>query len=202
MGAYPVSAVRGAEAALPTTHGDFRIVAYRDIQTGKEHAAIVKGDVDGTEGVLCRIHSECLTGDLLGSLRCDCGAQLEDALDRIETEGRGLVLYLRQEGRGIGLIDKIAAYELQEQGLDTVEANLRLGHPEDARSYEAALDMLRDLDVQSIRLLTNNPAKAEALEGLGFTITERVAHEVAPGTHNRDYLRTKKERMGHTLERV
>ncbi len=202
MGAYSVSAVRGAEAALPTEHGDFRIVAYRDIQTGREHAAIVKGDLAGAQAVLCRIHSECLTGDVLGSLRCDCGPQLDDALARIEAEGAGLVLYLRQEGRGIGLIDKIAAYELQEQGLDTVEANLRLGHPEDARTYDAALDMLRDLGVASIRLLTNNPAKVDALEGLGFEITERVAHEMPPHAHNRAYLRTKKERMGHTLERV
>ena len=201
MGAYPISAVRGAEAALPTKHGDFRVVAYRDIQTGKEHAAVIKGDV-AAEGVLCRIHSECLTGDLFGSLRCDCGPQLEDAMAAIEAEGRGLVLYLRQEGRGIGLIDKIAAYELQEQGLDTVEANLRLGHPEDARSYEAARDMLRDLGVRSIRLLTNNPAKAEALEGLGFPVVQRVSHEAAVHDHNRKYLRTKKERMGHTLERV
>lgn len=201
MGAYPISAVRGAEADLPTQHGAFRVVAYRDIQTGREHAAIVKGDVAG-DGVLCRIHSECLTGDLFGSLRCDCGPQLRDALDLIEAEGRGLVLYLRQEGRGIGLIDKIAAYELQEQGLDTVEANLRLGHPEDARTYEAARDMLRDLGVRSVRLLTNNPAKAEALEALGFDVAERVPHEAAVHDHNRAYLRTKKERMGHTLERV
>ncbi len=202
MGAYSVSAVRGAEATLPTEHGDFRIVAYRDIQTGREHAAIVKGDLNGAKAVLCRIHSECLTGDVLGSLRCDCGPQLDDAMASIESEGVGLILYLRQEGRGIGLIDKIAAYELQEQGLDTVEANLRLGQPEDARTYDAALDMLRDLGVESIRLLTNNPAKVDALESLGFEITERVAHEINPQEHNRDYLRTKKERMGHTLERV
>ncbi len=200
MGAYPVCAVRGAEARLPSRWGEFRIVAYRDVPTGKEHAAIVAGDVAGHEGVLTRVHSECLTGDILGSLRCDCGPQLDEALRRIAHEGRGIVLYLRQEGRGIGLIDKIAAYELQDQGLDTVDANLELGHPVDARTYEAARDMLRDLDVRSIRLLTNNPDKVAALEELGFSITERVAH--TPGAHeeNRRYLETKKERMGHMLD--
>ncbi len=202
MSSYSISAVRGAEASLPTRFGDFRVVAYRDIQTGKEHAALVRGDVADAEGVLCRVHSECLTGDLFGSLRCDCGPQLEEALRRIDAEGQGVVLYLRQEGRGIGLIDKIAAYELQEQGLDTVEANLRLGHPEDARTYDAARDMLRDLGVRSVRLMTNNPAKVEALEEFGFSIVERVAHEVQPHDHNKEYLRTKKERMRHDLEQV
>lgn len=199
MGAYSVIAVRGAEASLPTALGDFRIVAYRDVPTGKEHAAIVKGDVQGAEAVLTRVHSECLTGDMLQSLRCDCGPQLEESLRRIEEEGTGVVLYLRQEGRGIGLIEKIAAYELQEQGLDTVEANLELGHPVDARSYEAARDILKDLGIKSIRLLTNNPDKVEALTGLGFEITERVQLEVGHGKHNADYMRTKKERMGHFL---
>ncbi len=202
MSAYASSAVRGAEAALPTDFGDFRIVAYRDMGTGKEHAAIVKGDVTNASDVLCRVHSECLTGDILHSRRCDCGAQLDEALQAIEAEGTGLILYLRQEGRGIGLIDKIAAYELQEQGLDTVEANLRLGHPEDARSYEAARDILKDLGVASVRLMTNNPAKVDALRGLGCEITDRVPHEVAAHEGNRDYLRTKKDRMGHTLEQV
>lgn len=202
MGAYSVSAVRGAEANLPTAAGDMRIFAYRDIQTGKEHAAVVKGDVTGAADVLTRVHSECLTGDLFGSLRCDCGPQLEEALAAIEEAGRGVVLYLRQEGRGIGLIDKIAAYELQEQGLDTVEANLQLGHPEDARTYEAAHDMLKDLQVQSIRLMTNNPAKVEALRGFGIEITDRVPHEVGAGRHNRDYLATKKAKMGHLLDKL
>lgn len=200
MGAYAAYAVRGAEASLPTALGDFRIVAYRDVPTGKEHAAIVKGDVKGSAAVLTRMHSECLTGDMLQSLRCDCGPQLEASLRLIEAEGAGVVLYLRQEGRGIGLIEKIAAYELQEQGLDTVEANIQLGHPVDARSYEAALDMLKDLGVKSIRLLTNNPAKVDALEALGFEITERVQLEVGHGEHNADYMRTKKDRMGHLLD--
>ncbi len=200
MGAYAVCAVRGAEASLPTDIGEFRIVAYRDVPTGKEHAAIVKGSVADGAAVLTRVHSECLTGDILGSLRCDCGPQLEESLRRIEAEGSGVVLYLRQEGRGIGLIEKIAAYELQEQGLDTVDANLQLGHPEDARSYEAARDMLKDLGVQSIRLLTNNPAKVDALTELGFEISERVPLEVGHGAHNADYMRAKKDRMGHLLD--
>ncbi len=202
MGDYPPTAVRGAEADLPTEFGGFRIIAYRDIPTGKEHAAIVKGDVKNAQDVLCRVHSECLTGDILQSKRCDCGAQLEEALRRIEDEGCGVVLYLRQEGRGIGLIDKIAAYALQEQGLDTVDANLKLGHPEDARSYDAARDILKDLGVASIRLMTNNPHKVESLRELGFAITERVPHEVEAHDANREYLRTKKERMGHDLSQL
>ncbi len=202
MSAYASAAVRGAESSLPTKYGDFRIVAYRDIGTGKEHAAVVKGDVRNAQDVLCRVHSECLTGDILHSKRCDCGEQLDEALQAIEAAGQGLILYLRQEGRGIGLIDKIAAYELQEQGLDTVEANRELGHPDDARTYEAARDILKDLGVASIRLMTNNPAKVDALRDLGFAISERVPHEVPAHEGNVDYVRTKKERMGHTLERV
>ncbi len=184
------SAVRAASARLPTRFGTFRILVYRDIPTGKEHAAIVKGDLEsqGGSAVLCRIHSECLTGDIFGSLRCDCGPQLHESLRRIEREGRGVVLYLRQEGRDIGLTNKILAYELQEQGLDTVEANLQLGHPVDARTYEAAKDMLKDLGVQSLRLLTNNPDKVRAMEGLGFPVLERLPIEIAPNDANRDYL--------------
>lgn len=195
------TAVRAAEAHLPTAFGDFRIVVYRDVPTGKEHTAIVKGDVAG-EHVLCRIHSECLTGDIFGSLRCDCGPQLQESLKQIEAEGRGLVLYLRQEGRDIGLTSKILAYELQEQGLDTVEANIQLGHPVDARTYDAAKDMLDDLHVKSIRLLTNNPTKVQALEKLGFCCVERVPLEIAPSPDNRAYLETKKDRMGHLLDKV
>ncbi|MGB0653761.1 MAG: GTP cyclohydrolase II [Thermoplasmatota archaeon] len=200
MGSNP-TAVRAAAASLPTRFGDFRIVAYRDIPTGKEHVAVVKGDVSAGGGadVLARIHSECLTGDIFHSLRCDCGAQLEETLRQIEQAGRGVVLYLRQEGRDIGLVGKIAAYELQEQGLDTVDANLELGHPADARTYEAARDMLSDLGVSSVRLLTNNPAKVEALEALGVHVAERLPLEVPPTEDNRDYLATKRERMGHLL---
>ena len=199
MGAYSISAVRGAEATLPTRYGAFRVYAYRDIASGKEHAALVTGDVRGGD-VLARIHSECLTGDLFGSQRCDCGPQLQEALRLVQAQGRGVVLYLRQEGRGIGLIDKVAAYELQEQGLDTVEANLRLGHPEDARTYDAARDMLRDLGVTSVRLLTNNPAKVDAMRALGIDVASRIPHQVGSGDHNAAYLRTKRDRMGHLLD--
>ena len=190
-------AVRAAEAQLPSRLGRFRIIVYRDIPTGKEHAAIVKGDVGGAGPVLVRIHSECLTGDIFGSLRCDCGPQLEESLRRIEADGKGVVLYLRQEGRDIGLTNKILAYELQEQGRDTVEANVELGHPVDARSYDAARDMLNDLGVAKIRLLTNNPAKMDALRELGFTCVERVPLEVKSNPFNQGYLDTKKRKMGH-----
>jgi 3,4-dihydroxy 2-butanone 4-phosphate synthase / GTP cyclohydrolase II len=192
-------AVRAAAARLPTRFGEFRIVVYRDIPTGKEHAAIIKGRLEGAENVLCRIHSECLTGDIFQSLRCDCGPQLAESMRLIEREGTGLILYLRQEGRDIGLTNKILAYELQEQGLDTVEANLQLGHPVDARTYGAAHDILRDLGVRSIRLLTNNPAKLAALKGLDVPVTERVPIVVASNALNRDYLETKRDKMGHML---
>lgn len=196
------TAVHAASAHLPSGFGDFRIHVYRDVPTGKEHAAIVKGNVEGAEPVLVRIHSECLTGDIFASRRCDCGAQLQESLRQIEVAGRGLVLYLRQEGRDIGLTNKILAYELQEQGLDTVEANLQLGHPVDARTYDAAKDILADLGVQKLRLLTNNPAKVEALRALGFQCIERVPLEVAPNDDNRTYMETKKGKMGHMLDKV
>jgi 3,4-dihydroxy 2-butanone 4-phosphate synthase/GTP cyclohydrolase II len=193
------TAVRVAAAELPSSFGRFRIIVYRDVPTGKEHAAIVKGDVAGGEPVLVRVHSECLTGDIFSSLRCDCGPQLHEALRRIETAGRGVILYLRQEGRDIGLTNKILAYELQEQGLDTVEANLQLGHPVDARTYDAARDILHDLGVARIRLLTNNPDKVAALEDLGFTVMERIPIEIPPNPFNRRYLKTKRTKMGHLL---
>lgn len=201
----PKAAVRVAAAALPTSYGEFRIIVYRDIPTGKEHAALVKGDVAEhgcPDPVLVRIHSECLTGDLFGSQRCDCGPQLQESLRRIEKAGRGVVLYLRQEGRDIGLTNKILAYELQEQGLDTVEANLQLGHPSDARTYDAARDILRDLGVHCVRLLTNNPAKIDALLMLGFRCLERIPLEIAPNPHNKGYLETKRRKMGHLLGRA
>lgn len=197
-------AVRAAAADLPTAYGAFRIIVYRDIPTGKEHAAIVKGSVRETEcpdPVLVRVHSECLTGDIFGSRRCDCGPQLQESLRRIEAEGRGVILYLRQEGRDIGLTNKILAYELQQQGLDTVEANLQLGHPSDARTYDAARDILNDLGVHCIRLLTNNPAKIAALEDLGFSCVERIPIEIAPNADNKSYLDTKRKKMGHLLKK-
>lgn len=196
------TAVHAASALLPTKYGEFRIHVYRDVPTGKEHAAIVKGDVAGNDPILVRIHSECLTGDIFGSRRCDCGWQLQESMRRIEKEGRGLILYLRQEGRDIGLTNKILAYELQEQGLDTVEANIQLGHPVDARSYEAAKDILDDLGVTKIRLLTNNPRKVEAMQKLGFNCAERIPLESAPNDTNRGYLETKKDKMGHLLGQV
>jgi 3,4-dihydroxy 2-butanone 4-phosphate synthase / GTP cyclohydrolase II len=195
-------AAKAAEANLPTRFGEFRIKVYRDVPTGKEHAAIVKGNVEGGEKVLVRIHSECLTGDIFGSQRCDCGPQLHEALKRIEKEGKGVILYLRQEGRDIGLTNKILAYELQEQGYDTVEANVLLGHPVDARSYDAAGEILCDLGIRSIRLLTNNPDKLQALEKMGVEVVERIPLEVAPEKGNRRYLSTKKGKLGHLLSKV
>ena len=199
-----LTAVRVAAAELPTAYGQFRIIVYRDVPTGKEHAAIVCGDLQ--EGAcpcpdppLIRIHSECLTGDIFGSQRCDCGPQLEEALQRIAKKGKGAVLYLRQEGRDIGLTNKILAYELQEKGLDTVEANLQLGHPVDARTYDAARDILHDLGVHCLKLLTNNPDKIEALVELGFNCIERVPIEVPANRHSKAYLDTKKRKMGHLL---
>lgn len=196
------AAVHAATSLLPTKYGDFRIHVYRDVPTGKEHAAIVKGEVAGEDAIVVRIHSECLTGDIFGSKRCDCGAQLHEALRRIEREGKGVILYLRQEGRDIGLTNKILAYELQEHGLDTVEANLQLGHPVDARTYEAAKDILDDLGVSKIRLLTNNPTKLEAMRRLGFNCAERIPLEMVPNDTNRSYLEAKKEKMGHLLGNV
>lgn len=201
MVAYSASAVHGASASLHTAFGAFRITAYRDVPTGKEHAALIMGKVDGASDVLVRVHSECLTGDVFQSSRCDCGPQLQRAMEAIASEGRGIVLYLRQEGRGIGLIEKIAAYELQEQGRDTAEANLELGHPVDGRSYEAARDILKDLGVESIRLMTNNPDKVEAMTHLGVHIVERIQIEIPPQARNRDYLAAKKK-MGHFLDQV
>jgi 3,4-dihydroxy 2-butanone 4-phosphate synthase/GTP cyclohydrolase II len=190
---------RVVEAGLPTKFGDFQVIGFRSLVDDKHHVAMVKGHVEGEEEVLVRVHSECLTGDVFHSLRCDCGQQLEDALARIDQEGRGVLLYLAQEGRGIGLLNKLRAYRLQEEGLDTVDANMKLGLPADLRDYGIGAQILVDLGLSSIRLLTNNPKKIVGLEGYGLRVTDQVPIEHAPGEHNRAYLRTKKDRLGHTL---
>jgi 3,4-dihydroxy 2-butanone 4-phosphate synthase/GTP cyclohydrolase II len=191
---------REAEASLPTRFGTFRVVGYRDTLTQGEHAALVMGDLTGDTPVLVRVHSECLTGDSLHSLRCDCGFQRDLALQLIAQEGRGVLVYLRQEGRGIGLINKLKAYALQDQGLDTVEANLALGFPPDLREYGVGAQILRDLGIRRMRLLTNNPRKVRALEGFGLEIVERLPLKGGDNPHNQRYLLTKRERLGHWLE--
>jgi GTP cyclohydrolase II len=187
-------------AELPTRYGHFRIAAFWNNRDGKDHVAIVKGDVRGAEDVPTRLHSECLTGDALGSLRCDCRDQLEAALARIGQMDRGLVLYLRQEGRGIGLMNKIRAYALQDRGLDTVEANLALGFRDDERDYAIAAHMLQSLEVRSIRLMTNNPNKIVQLEQLGVRVSGRIPHVLPPNPYNRSYLETKARRSGHFID--
>jgi 3,4-dihydroxy 2-butanone 4-phosphate synthase/GTP cyclohydrolase II len=190
---------RGAEVRLPTDYGEFTAVAFREKLTGKTHLALVKGTVDGVENVLVRVHSECVTGDVFHSLRCDCGEQLGQALAQIEAEGSGVLLYMAQEGRGIGLLNKLRAYELQEQGLDTVEANLELGFPADARDYGIGNQILADLGLTTIRILTNNPKKLVGIDGFGLTVVEQVPIEVSPQPENRQYLATKRAKLGHRL---
>ncbi|HEY8584477.1 MAG TPA: bifunctional 3,4-dihydroxy-2-butanone-4-phosphate synthase/GTP cyclohydrolase II [Capillimicrobium sp.] len=190
---------RVVSTTLPTTFGEFTSVGYRSLVDDKHHVALVKGEVAGREDVLVRVHSECLTGDVFHSLRCDCGEQLESALAMIEREGSGVLLYLAQEGRGIGLLNKLRAYKLQEDGLDTVDANLQLGLPADLRDYGIGAQILTDLGLSSIRILTNNPKKIRGLEGYGLSVTEQVPIEHLPNPHNEAYLRAKAERMGHTL---
>jgi 3,4-dihydroxy 2-butanone 4-phosphate synthase/GTP cyclohydrolase II len=190
---------RTSRAQLPTRHGSFDVVGYRGTVDGLEHMALVKGDVAGATDVLVRVHSSCATGDVFGSLRCDCGEQLERAMEEIEAAGRGVLVYLAQEGRGIGLVDKLRAYELQQNGRDTVDANTELGHQADPREFHAAAHILRDLEVGSVRLMTNNPRKVAELELYGVTVSERVPHEVVASDTNRAYLRTKRDRLGHLL---
>ncbi|MCP9485094.1 MAG: bifunctional 3,4-dihydroxy-2-butanone-4-phosphate synthase/GTP cyclohydrolase II [Gaiellaceae bacterium MAG52_C11] len=190
---------RTTTVKLPTAHGVFSAVAFQETLTGKNHIALVKGDVDGVENVLVRVHSECLTGDVFHSLRCDCGEQLELALARIEAEGCGVLLYLSQEGRGIGLLAKLKAYELQEQGLDTVEANLRLGFAADQREYGIGSQILSDLGLTTIRVLTNNPKKISGISGFGLEVVEQVPIEVVPNAENRSYLDSKRDKLGHKL---
>jgi len=191
-----------AAPVLPTEHGEFRVHAYKSDITGEEHVALVKGEIHEGDEVLVRVHSSCLTGDVFHSSRCDCGDQLTRAFELIAHEGKGVILYLLQEGRGIGLINKLRAYELQDQGDDTIEANAKLGFAPDIRDYGTGSQILRDLGVRKIRLMTNNPAKFVAIEGFGLEIVERVPLEIAPSTTTQKYLETKKQKLGHILELV
>ena len=190
---------KGVEADMPTVYGHFRIIPFRQKINGLEHVALIKGKWDPDEPVLVRMHSSCATGDIFGSQRCDCGEQLHKSMQLIEKEGKGAIVYLIQEGRGIGLMNKIAAYKLQEEGLDTVDANIHLGFDPDLRDYGVGAQILREIGISKIRLLTNNPVKRVGLEGYGLEIVENVPIEITPNQYNERYLRTKKERMGHTL---
>jgi 3,4-dihydroxy 2-butanone 4-phosphate synthase/GTP cyclohydrolase II len=184
---------------LPTAFGEFTAVGYRSLIDDKHHVAMVKGDVAGAKDVLVRVHSECLTGDVFHSLRCDCGDQLAAALAMIEREGQGVLLYLSQEGRGIGLLNKLRAYKLQEDGLDTVDANLKLGLPADLRDYGVGAQILVDLGLSSIRILTNNPKKIHGIEGYGLSVTEQLPIQSIPNAHNEEYLNAKRDKLGHIL---
>ena len=190
---------KASEARIPSKYGDFRVAMYVDELSKKEHLALIKGDITTDEPVLVRVHSECFTGDVLGSLRCDCGDQLHTAMHKIEEEGRGVVVYLRQEGRGIGLKHKLLAYKLQDEGLDTVEANMELGFPPDLRDYGVGAQILSDLGVKKMRLMTNNPKKIIGLQGYDMEVVERVGIEVPPRPENIDYLKTKRDKMGHHI---
>lgn len=192
----------GPEVKMPTKYGFFRLIPFLQIATGMEHIALIKGEWKKDEPVLVRVHSSCMTGDVLGSMRCECGEQLHKAMEAIEKEGKGVLVYMNQEGRGIGLMNKIKAYKLQEQGLDTVDANLHLGFNADERDYGVGAQILQKLGVRNMRLMTNNPVKRIGLEAYGLNITEIVPLEIAPNKYNEKYLRTKKERMGHNLKSI
>ena len=193
---------KGEEVNLPTAYGKFHLIPFKQKDNGLEHIALIKGDITDGEPVLVRVHSSCATGDIFGSLRCECGEQLHKAMQAIEKEGRGVIVYLNQEGRGIGLMDKIRAYKLQENGMDTVDANLHLGHKADERDYGVGANILHALGVKKMRLMTNNPVKRIGLEGYGLEVTENVPLEIEPNEYNRFYMHTKKERMGHRLDKV
>ena len=193
---------RVAEAKLPTPWGDFLMVGFEELATGQDHVALVYGDISGQSPVLARVHSECLTGDIFGSLRCDCGEQLHAAMEKIDQVGRGAILYLRQEGRGIGLKNKLKAYQLQEEGLDTYEANLELGFAPDERDYQIAADILSFLDIKQVKLLTNNPDKLEQLKMAGIEIVERLPLQMPAHQENKAYLQTKQEKFHHLLHIV
>ena len=190
---------RGVGSVLPTEYGDFRIIPFRQKSNGLEHAALVKGEWADDEAILVRVHSSCLTGDVFGSYRCDCGAQLHEAMRRVQEAGKGVVVYLNQEGRGIGLMNKIHAYHLQDQGKDTVDANVCLGFAPDERDYGVGASILREVGVRNMRLMTNNPVKRRALEGYGLKIQEVIPIEIKPNAYNLRYLQTKRDRMGHTI---
>lgn len=193
---------QGEEVDMPTEYGHFRLIPFRQKSNGLEHIAIIKGDVKGEEPVLVRVHSSCATGDIFGSMRCDCGEQLHQALRMIEKEGKGAVIYLNQEGRGIGLMEKMKAYKLQENGMDTIDANICLGHQADERDYGVGAQILRHIGITKMRLMTNNPVKRVGLEAYGLSVVKNVPIEVTPNPYNMFYLKTKKERMGHTLHNV
>ena len=190
---------KGVEVDMPTEHGHFRLIPFRQKSNGLEHVALIKGTFSEDEPVLVRVHSSCATGDIFGSMRCDCGDQLHKAMEQIEKEGKGAIIYLNQEGRGIGLMEKMKAYKLQEEGMDTVDANICLGHQADERDYGVGAQILREIGIHKMRLLTNNPVKRVGLEAYGLEIVENVPIEVTPNPYNERYLHTKKERMGHTL---
>jgi len=191
---------KGVEVDMPTEYGHFRLIPFRQKSNGLEHIAIIKGDINPEEPILVRVHSSCMTGDIFGSMRCDCGEQLHKALQMIDKEGKGAVVYLNQEGRGIGLMEKMKAYKLQENGMDTVDANLCLGHKADERDYGVGAEILRTIGISKMRLITNNPVKRVGLESYGLSVVENVPIEITPNEYNERYLMTKKDRMGHTLK--